>query len=59
MKSIDNRMIDRGTIEPGYIRLNKSGELAGRIEASGDILKDCTLFAAELSSQGCALYFPL
>jgi len=52
-------MIDRGTIEPGYIRLNKSGELAGRIEASGDILKDCTLFAAELSSQGCALYFPL
>jgi putative pyruvate formate lyase activating enzyme len=28
---------------PGYIRLHKSGELAGRIAAAREILKDCTL----------------
>jgi putative pyruvate formate lyase activating enzyme len=29
--------------EPGYIRLRKSGELAGRVEAARRILADCTL----------------
>ena len=32
-----------GTIEPGYISLHKSGELAGRIAAAREILTDCTL----------------
>ncbi len=31
------------SIEPGYIRLHESGELARRVEASGKILADCTL----------------
>ncbi len=32
-----------GRYEPGYIRLFKSGELAERIEAAREILRDCTL----------------
>ncbi|WP_298268534.1 radical SAM protein [Geobacter sp.] len=31
------------SFEPGYLRLHKSGELAGRIEAAREILTDCTL----------------
>jgi putative pyruvate formate lyase activating enzyme len=31
------------SFEPGYIRLHESGELARRIEAALDILKECTL----------------
>ena len=32
-----------GTIEPGYIRIHKSGELTRRVETAREILKDCTL----------------
>ncbi|WP_298270851.1 hypothetical protein [Geobacter sp.] len=32
-----------GKFEPGYLRLHRSGALAARIEATGEILKDCTL----------------
>lgn len=32
-----------GASEPGYIRLHRSGVLAERIKAAGEVLKDCTL----------------
>ena len=32
-----------GTIEPGYIRIHKSGELTRKVAAAREILKDCTL----------------
>jgi uncharacterized Fe-S radical SAM superfamily protein PflX len=42
-RSLLKRRLVMGTFEPGYIGLHKSGELAKRVEATRNILADCTL----------------